>query len=54
MKKIEEMMFIATVDFSGDVFLEDKQAFIKALHQGGYILHQDEETGDYEIYKEDS
>lgn len=53
MKKVEDMLFIATVEF-GTVFPEDKTKFRLALKRAGYILHQDEETGEYEIYKEDS
>ena len=51
MKKIEEMQFIATIDFDSALFPEDRQTFQKALREAGYLLHQDEETGEFEIYK---
>ena len=52
MKKIEEMQFIATIDFDSALFPEDRQTFQKALREAGYLLHQDEETGEFEIYKQ--
>jgi len=53
MKKVEDMLFIATIEW-GNIFPEDKEKFRLALRQTGYVLHQDEETGEYGIYKEDN
>ena len=52
MKKVEDMLFIGTIEW-GTIFPEDKEKFRAALKKVGYILHQDEETGEFEIYKED-
>jgi len=52
MTKMEEMQFIATIEFDRVLFPEDRQKFQRALKQIGYILCQDEETGEYEVYKE--
>lgn len=50
---IEEMLFIGTIEFEHTLFPEDRQKFQLALKQAGYILYQDEETGEYEIYERD-
>ena len=51
MGKVEGMLFIATMEWS-NIFPEDKERFRVALKKGGYILHQDRETGEFEIYQE--
>ena len=52
MENIKDMLFIASLHW-GTIFPEDKEKFKDALKKVGYILHQDEETGEFEIYTED-
>lgn len=52
-KRVEDMLFIATIEFVATLFPEDIQAFQLSLEKEGYILHQDKGTSDYEVYKEE-